>query len=194
MKSVHTSRLVLRGLRAEDRAAWIDGIERSRALHSAWSPLPPVGMSLDERFDLALDQHEIGAAFRGVAWVDGRLAAWVNLNDILRGATMGATCGWSVHADFAGQGIATEAVSALLDLAFARDGMNLHRVSCGIMPHNTRSLRVAEKVGFRREGYAKELVCIAGEWQDHLLFARLASEHVRRWELADDRPVAVEGR
>ena len=72
--------------------------------------------------------------------------------------------------------------------------MNLHRVSCGIMPHNTRSLRVAEKVGFRREGYAKELVCIAGEWQDHLLFARLASEHVRRWELADDRPVAVEGR
>ena len=140
---VTTDRLLVRGIRAEDRRAWIDGLERSRSLHGPWNPLPPVGMSMDDRFDLALDQHEIGASFRGLAWTrDGQLAAWVNLNDVVRGATMGANAGWSVHIDRAGSGIATEAVSALLDLALAPGGIGLHRVACGIMPENTRSLQI----------------------------------------------------
>jgi ribosomal-protein-alanine N-acetyltransferase len=29
-----------------------------------------------------------------------------------------------------------------------------------------------------REGRARNYLCIAGEWQDHLLFARLASDPV----------------
>lgn len=176
---VTTPRLLVRGLTAADRGAWVAGMERSAAFHAPWSPLPPVGMTLEERFDLALDQHEIGSAFKGVAFThDGRLAAWVNLNEIVRSATWGASCGWSVHVDFGGEGVATEAVSALLDIAFQPGGLGLHRVHCGILPDNPRSLRVAEKVGFRREGYAKQLVRIAGEWRDHFLFAKLASEHL----------------
>ena len=142
-------------------------------------PIPPADLSWDARFDRALAQYGSGTCFKGLAFdAEDRLAAWVNLNDIVRGASFTANAGWSVHADFAGMGIATEAVGALLDLAFAPEpeGLGLHRVACGIMPENVRSLRVAEKNGFRREGYAVKLVQIAGEWRDHVLFAKLAEE------------------
>ena len=38
---------------------------------------------------------------------------------------------------------------------------------------NTASIRLLEKTGFVREGYAREYLCINGIWQDHLLYARL---------------------
>jgi hypothetical protein len=40
-------------------------------------------------------------------------------------------------------------------------------------------VRVLEKAGFTREGYARQYLCINGAWQDHLTFAMLA-EDVRR--------------
>jgi len=100
-------------------------------------------------------------------------------------ASCSANAGWSVNAAFAGQGVMTEVVTALLDVAFAPrpHGLGLHRVAAGIMPENARSLRVAEKCGFRREGYAVELVNIAGAWRDHVCFAKLAREHVVVGEL-----------
>ena len=45
------------------------------------------------------------------------------------------------------------------------------------MPHNPKSLRVIEKLGFRREGYAERYLQIAGKWEDHILFARTREEH-----------------
>ena len=46
------------------------------------------------------------------------------------------------------------------------------------MPRNARSLRVIEKLGFRREGYAERYLQIAGKWEDHIVFARTREEHV----------------
>jgi ribosomal-protein-alanine N-acetyltransferase len=37
-------------------------------------------------------------------------------------------------------------------------------------------VRLLEKLRFTHEGLAREYLCIAGEWQDHLLYARLASD------------------
>ena len=81
------------------------------------------------------------------------------------------------------QGLATEGVIAMLDLAFAPEpaGLGLHRVQANIIPHNAPSLRVAEKAGFRREGLALAYLNIAGEWRDHLMFAKLADEHTLRF-------------
>jgi ribosomal-protein-alanine N-acetyltransferase len=37
-------------------------------------------------------------------------------------------------------------------------------------------VRLLEKTGFVREGYAREYLCIDGKWQDHLLYARLKDD------------------
>ena len=63
----------------------------------------------------------------------------------------------------------------MLDFAFG--AANLHRIQAAIMPQNPRSLRVIEKLGFRKEGYAERYLQIAGKWEDHFLFARTSEEH-----------------
>jgi [ribosomal protein S5]-alanine N-acetyltransferase len=49
-------------------------------------------------------------------------------------------------------------------------------VEAACIPTNVASIRLLEKCGFMREGYAREYLCINGVWQDHLLYARLASD------------------
>jgi ribosomal-protein-alanine N-acetyltransferase len=77
-----------------------------------------------------------------------------------------------------GQGLTGEAIELVLGFAFERVG--LHRVQAAIMPRNARSLRVVEKLGFRREGFAERYLQIAGKWEDHVLFAMTAEEHLSR--------------
>jgi ribosomal-protein-alanine N-acetyltransferase len=65
----------------------------------------------------------------------------------------------------------TEALLAVVRLAF--EDLGLHRVEANIMPRNTRSLAVATRCGFEREGLCPRLLNIAGVWEDHVRTARL---------------------
>lgn len=102
----------------------------------------------------------------------GKLA----LNGVMRGAMHGAYLGYFMDVDQQGKGYVTEAIKGLLDFAFGP--LALHRIQAAIMPRNAKSLRVIEKLGFRREGYAERYLQIAGKWEDHILFARTREEHV----------------
>lgn len=187
-RPIRTQRMVLRPLAQTDRAAFVRVYELSREHLAPWSPAPEdsgLFAGLDAFFDRSLrrtaDSHASGSAARLVGVLpDGRIAGQFNLNNIVRGVGQMADAGWLVSAEVAGQGFATEGVSALLDLAFAPPprGLGLHRVQAGIIPSNARSIRVAEKCGLRREGLALRYIKIAGRWQDHLLFAKTADEHV----------------
>jgi len=54
-----------------------------------------------------------------------------------------------------------------------------------IVPRNTRSRRVVEKLEFRCEGLAERYLEIDGVWEDHLRFAITAEEWcLRRTVLA----------
>jgi ribosomal-protein-alanine N-acetyltransferase len=77
-------------------------------------------------------------------------------------------------------GYAFELCSAVLDFAFAAPpaGLGLNRVQANVMPDNERSLRLAARLGFRREGLALRMLHIMGDWRDHIMHAKLADEHV----------------
>src|SRR5215212_6804230 len=47
------------------------------------------------------------------------------------------------------------------------------RLEAACIPSNIASVRLLEKTGFTREGFAREYLCINGLWQDHLLYALL---------------------
>jgi [ribosomal protein S5]-alanine N-acetyltransferase len=181
---LRTPRLVLRPLKEDDRAAFVRAQEVSSTFWAPWSPAADVD-SADALFDRQLTRTlrglETGKDLRLAAFLDdGRLAALLGLNEIVRGAFHNAYAGWRVAADVVRQGIGTEAVTALLDVAFAPPpcGAGLHRVQANIIPENAPSLRLAEKVGFRREGFARAYLQIAGQWRDHVMFAKVAEEHV----------------
>jgi ribosomal-protein-alanine N-acetyltransferase len=73
--------------------------------------------------------------------------------------------------------VATQAVGMALRFAFGEAG--LQRVQAAVMPRNAASIRVLEKNGFRREGFASRYLMINGVWEDHLVLAVTREEWPR---------------
>ncbi len=71
----------------------------------------------------------------------------------------------------------TEAVRAATGFALSAAG--LHRVQAAVMPRNAASQRVLDKAGYRREGLAARYLCIAGTWEDHLIYATTTEDRPR---------------
>jgi ribosomal-protein-alanine N-acetyltransferase len=74
-----------------------------------------------------------------------------------------AEIGYVLNPDYRGQGIAPEAVRAVL--AFGFDKLALHRIEARFIEGNEASLRVMEKVGMRFEGYRREAMLIKGTYR-----------------------------
>ncbi|CAG4969949.1 GNAT family N-acetyltransferase [Novilysobacter luteus] len=85
-----------------------------------------------------------------------------------------AEIGYALHPDRWGQGLAQEAVHAVLGHAF--DGLGLRRVEADIDPRNAASCRLAERMGFIREGLLRERWCVAGEVTDSAIYGVLAGD------------------
>jgi len=173
-----TERMTLRRLEPSDVDEFVRMVGVSRALWTPWTPARPAGSTVHDHFDQELERStmgvETGNHLRLVAVLEGgRFAGMFSLNEITRGVFENAYAGWAVSADVTGQGLCTEGVRGLLDIAFAPapDGLGLHRVQANIMPANVVSIRVAEKMGFRREGVAARYLRIALSWEDHVMFA-----------------------
>lgn len=86
--------------------------------------------------------------------------------------------GYVFAPQFHGQGYATEAVAALLDLAFS--GLGLHRVVARLDARNEASARLAERLGLRREAHFVRNEMFKGEWTDELVYAIRAEQWQQR--------------
>ena len=73
-----------------------------------------------------------------------------------------------------GQGLMPDALTALIDHAF--EDLQLHRIEADADPRNSASLRLLEKLGFRREGYLRERYLKDGEIQDSVFFGLLRTD------------------
>jgi RimJ/RimL family protein N-acetyltransferase len=85
-----------------------------------------------------------------------------------------AELGFALGRGHWGRGYMSEALVALLDFAFGPLG--LRRLEADIDPRNESSLRLVERLGFRREGLLRERWLTAGEVQDSLFFGLLGRE------------------
>jgi RimJ/RimL family protein N-acetyltransferase len=176
---VRTARLTLRPATAEDaEATWEFRRlpEVSRWLTRETGPLEDYrdqfldGPRLAKTMVVELDGRVIGDLMLDVqdAWAQAEVA------DRARGTQ--AELGWVLHPDYTGHGYATEAVRALLGIAF--DGLGLRRVTASCFAANDSSWRLMERVGMRREAHnVRESLHRSGEWLDGMLYALLAEEH-----------------
>jgi RimJ/RimL family protein N-acetyltransferase len=71
-------------------------------------------------------------------------------------------------------GYASEAVTAVLDMAF--DHFKIHRVSARCDGRNHRSAKLLQKLGMRLEAHYREHAMFQGEWDEELHFAILDRE------------------
>jgi RimJ/RimL family protein N-acetyltransferase len=86
--------------------------------------------------------------------------------------------GYVLHKDWWGQGLATEATTALVEFGFAELGA--HRLWAHVFLGNTASARVLQKLGFRYEGCALRALFVREAWHDLQTFAMLRSEWQKR--------------
>jgi ribosomal-protein-alanine N-acetyltransferase len=54
-------------------------------------------------------------------------------------------------------------------IAFVFGPLRVHRIQANYMPHNLRSGRLLERLGFVEEGLARDYLLIDGRWRDHVL-------------------------
>jgi ribosomal-protein-alanine N-acetyltransferase len=180
MPAVAGDGVVLRTPQMSDWGEWTALREASRDFLTPWEPTWPADdltrasfrrrirrYSEDQRNDLAY-------AFLIFREHDDVLLGGLTLANIRRGCAQAASLGYWIGAPFARQGHMTAAVNAIVPFAFGT--LRLHRIEAACIPANVASVRLLEKTGFGREGFARQYLCIDGFWQDHLLFARLKDD------------------
>jgi [ribosomal protein S5]-alanine N-acetyltransferase len=172
--------MLLRPPRMEDFPAWAALRAASRAFLAPWEPIWPADdltraafrrrllrYAQDMRDDAAYPLFLLRES-------DGALLGGLTLGQVRRGVSQTATLGYWVGQPYAGRGVMSTGVRAAM--AYAFDELRLRRVEAACLPHNEASIRLLERIGFKREGYARKYLCINGSWQDHLLFALLREE------------------
>jgi ribosomal-protein-alanine N-acetyltransferase len=182
-----TERLTLRPPRTADVPELRRALRQNAAHLQPWSVAPVPGEDTTSLTSVsrALLRHrrewKQGQAYALVISPRGNersVIGRIALGGVLRGAFQNAYLGYWIDADHQRRGLMTEAVQAAT--AFALSSAGLHRVQAAVMPRNTASQRVLEKSGFRREGLAVRYLCIAGQWEDHFVYALTSEEWANR--------------
>lgn len=73
-----------------------------------------------------------------------------------------------------GKGYATNAMKLTIDYLF--NTLNKHRITGSVDPKNSDSIRLLERLNFRKEAHFKESLLIDGEWVDDIIYGLLRSE------------------
>ena len=162
LKPIETERLILRPYAKSDAARVLDIQGRLEVIRWLGNP-PYIPMeTLDEavawmgrwrtRHDVDSQQRAYAIEVKDASQVAG--TALVMRLERLEGGFVGEyEVGWHLHPDSFGHGFATEAVSALLDVAFAE---GLDQIYAGMFPDNEPSAAVARRLGLREIGVQED--------------------------------------
>ena len=85
-----------------------------------------------------------------------------------------AIVGYWMGTDYHGKGYTTEASRLLLDFGFKK--LKLHRLVIEMRLDNPASRRVAQKLGCKKEGIAREKIMIRGRYYDAYVYSVLKHE------------------
>ena len=99
-----------------------------------------------------------------------RIIGSICFNNIRGGSFLSCNIGYKIDYRFEGMGYTTEALKyAIHQIIFAEYG--LHRIEAAVHATNIPSLRIMEKLGFEKEGIAKDFAMLNDRWEDHIKYA-----------------------
>jgi RimJ/RimL family protein N-acetyltransferase len=174
---LRTERLILRLFASSDLEAVYDMQSRPEvARYLYWSPRDrdAAAESLREKLNCTSIEAEGDILNLAVVRAEGGPAIGDLMLHYVSASHRQAEIGYILHPEAQGEGLATEAARAIVDLAFRELGA--HRVFGQIDARNTASARVLERLGMRREAHLMENEWVKGEWTDEVIYAVLAHE------------------
>lgn len=171
-----TERLVLRPLVAPDVPALYE-IFSDPEVMAYWSSPPLADMAAAEEF---LEQtNRLIASGTFLKWGitrkdDDRVIGTCTLASV-NVEHKRAEIGYALARRFWRNGYAAEAVPAVLRFSF--QSLGLHRIEADVDPHNHASIRCLERLGFQKEGYARERYHLSGAVHDSVFYGLLRREY-----------------
>lgn len=105
---------------------------------------------------------------------NGAIAGIFTFSQIFMKAICSAYMGYYGMAETAGRGLMTQGLKQAVQYGF--DEIGLHRIEANIQPDNLRSIALARRAGFHKEGFSPRYLFINGDWRDH-----------ERWAILNDR-------
>lgn len=188
-------RVLLRPLVLGDFDAWREVRQRNHNWLLKWEPKPPPGQPDDTQSKPAFNarcgarerEWQLGTGYGFGIFVHGRhpaqeggwtFAGEINLSGVQRGPFQNTYVGYWIDEAQAGNGYVPESLVTVARFAF--EDLRLHRLQVAIIPRNTASRRVVEKLDLRDEGIAVRYLAINGKWEDHIRYALTAEEWAER--------------
>lgn len=108
---------------------------------------------------------------RIVAEKDKVLLGWAALSPVSSRCVYGGVAEVSIYIgnDFRGLGVGKRLLNELI---FQSEAAGLWTLQAGIFPENEGSIKLHEKLGFRRIGYRERVGKLDGMWKDNVIFER----------------------
>lgn len=178
--SLTTDRLIVRLANERDAYRLADYYTENKDFLKPWEPVRdqsycyPSGWQV--RLNMINELHKQGHAyyFLLLDQEEKEVVGVANFSNVLRGDFHACILGYSLGQKWQGQGLMYEALKPAIRYMFNQQRM--HRIMANYMPHNQRSGGLLVRLGFEREGYAKDYLRIDGCWQDHVLMALTNSD------------------
>lgn len=82
--------------------------------------------------------------------------------------------GCTLNKDYQNKGFATESLKKVIDYLF--NDLKKHRIVASIDPDNKDSIRLVERIGFRKEAHFIESLMINGKWVDDMIYALIEKD------------------
>ena len=178
LPALNTPRLAVEHMAPGHAGPLADFFRRNERHLAPWDPPRPAGIMASEFWlgecERAVEDYEEGVVLRWVLCLRGephRVIGRVNYTQIARGPFQSCMLGYAIDAGYEGRGLMHEALEATIEHVFTV--LRLHRIQASYVPENHRSGRLLERLGFAREGLARNYLYINGAWRDHVLTARL---------------------
>jgi ribosomal-protein-alanine N-acetyltransferase len=173
-----TDRLVIRFLDDEDAPEVLDFYTRNRAFFEQTNPARPASSYSLEYWRAQIPKNRVEfledracPLFVFFKEDPKRVIGQVNLFAFIRGTFHACILGYSLDEKHTGRGLMTEAVRRVVEYGF--EELRLHRIMANYWPENVRSGLLLARLGFQRDGYARDYLQIQDRWVDHYMTAKI---------------------
>ncbi len=165
----------MRQFELSDTAAVYAAVERNRLYLREWLPWVDHTRGADQVRDFivrSLAQFHANEGPNAGIWIDGGFAGSIGCHRI-DWANRSCSIGYWIESAWQRRGAITRCCEALLQYLFGEMGLHRVVIQCGV--GNTRSCAVPQRLGFTREGVAREAEWVNDRWVDLVVWSMLAA-------------------